>query len=554
MHKLAWSFAVVAALSCAHPTVASSAPAAPTAAKPEDKPGDAKPGDKSDELKPEEKTSKGSVTIGGRRIDYTAVAGTLVVHPKNAEDNPPEPPPPPPGDKPEPSNKADRQPPAAAMSYVAYFAAGRDSGHPVMFLYNGGPGSATVWLHMGAFGPRRVITAEDSHTPAAPYRMIDNAYSLLDVADLVFIDAPGTGFGKVAGKDKEKAFFGVDADADAFADFITQFLSKYGRWNSAKYLFGESYGTTRSAVLANVLQSQKLVDLNGVILLSQILCFDADPDGPEHNPGVDLPYELVLPTYAATAWYHKKLPGPPAALEALVAEAEKFAMTEYAAALAAGSTLEPAQRKAVLEKLHHFTGLPIAYLDKANLRVTGGEFEKNLQDDAELTTGRLDSRFSGPTMDPLSKDADYDPQSAAIGSAYVSAYNDYARRTLGVGPDKVYKPFYQVFKFWSWKHDGPLGGFGLPTTTNVMPDLAAAMKYNPHLAVQLEAGYFDLATPFYQGVYEFQHLALPAKLQGNLEMKFYQSGHMIYANEPSLRALHDNVAALVKRTSSARPK
>jgi carboxypeptidase C (cathepsin A) len=550
MQKLAWSFAVVAALSCAHPSVAHSAPTAPAPAAA--KPDDAKPGDKSEELKPEEKTSKGWVTIGGRRIDYTAIAGTLVVHPKNAEDNPPEPPPP--GDKPEPGTKADRQPPAAAMSYVAYFGAGRDSGHPVMFLYNGGPGSATVWLHMGAFGPRRVITAEDSHTPAAPYRLVDNAYSLLDAADLVFIDAPGTGFGKVVGKDKEKAFFGVDADADAFADFITQFLSKYGRWNSAKYLFGESYGTTRSAVLANVLQSQKMVDLNGVILLSQILCFDADPDGPEHNPGVDLPYELVLPTYAATAWYHKKLPGPPTSLEAVVADAEKFAMTEYAAALAAGSTLEPAQRKAVLEKLHHFTGLPIAYLDKANLRVTGGEFEKNLQDDAELTTGWLDSRFSGPTMDPLSKDADYDPQSAAIGSAYVSAYNDYARKQLGVPADKVYKPFHQVFKFWSWKHDGPIGSFGLPTTTNVMPDLAAAMKYNPHLAVQLEAGYFDLATPFFQGVYEFQHLVLPAKLQGNLEMKFYQSGHMIYANEPSLRALHDNVAAFVKRTYTAKAK
>ena len=198
---------------------------------------------------------------------------------------------------------------------------------------------------MGAFGPRRVVTAEDSHTPAAPYRLVDNAYSLLDVSDLVFIDAPGTGFGKMVGKDKDKAFWGVDPDADAFADFITQFLSKYGRWNSPKYLFGESYGTTRSAVLARVLLTQKYVDLNGVILLAQILCFDADVDGPEANPGIDLPYQLALPTYAATAWYHKKLPDPPASLEALIADVEKFAMTEYAAALAAGNTLEPGQRK-----------------------------------------------------------------------------------------------------------------------------------------------------------------------------------------------------------------
>jgi carboxypeptidase C (cathepsin A) len=176
-------------------------------------------------------------------------------------------------------------------------------------------------------------------------------------------------------------------------------------------------------------------------------------------------------------------------------------------------------------------------------------FEKMLQDDANVTTGRLDSRFSGPTMDPLSKYADYDPQSAAIGSAYVSAYNDYARRQLGVPADKVYKPFAEVFKHWSWKHEGPNGLSGLPTTTNVMNDLAVAMKFNPNLVVQLEAGYFDLATPFFQGVFEFQHLPLPPKQQANLEMKFYQSGHMIYANEPSLRALHDNIAALVRRTS-----
>jgi carboxypeptidase C (cathepsin A) len=546
MQKLSWSLAALVAVSCAYPPAARAAPtpAAPAAAKPDEaKPGD-KPGEaKSDELKPEEKTSRGSVTAGGRRIDYTAIAGTLVVHPKGAEDNPPEPPP---GD-----GKGERPvPPAAAMSYVAYLQAGADSSRPVMFLYNGGPGSATVWLHMGAFGPRRVVTAEDSHTPAAPYRLVENAFSLLDVSDLVFIDAPGTGFGKMIGKDKEKAFWGVDADADAFADFITQFLSKYGRWNSPKYLFGESYGTTRSAVLARVLLTQKYVDLNAVILLSQILMFDGDVDGAESNPGVDLPYQLALPTYAASAWYHKKLADPPGSLDTLLAEVEKFAMTEYAAALAAGNTLEPGQRKAVLDKLHRYTGLPVAYLDKANLRVAGGAFEKTLQDEANLTTGRLDSRFSGPTLDPLSKDAEYDPQSASIGAAYVSAFNEYARKQLGVPADKTYKVFAQVFKFWSWKHEGG----GLPTTTNVIPDLAVAMKYNPNLVVQLEAGYFDLATPFFQAVYEFQHTPLPPKQQGNLEMKFYPSGHMIYANEPSLRTLHDNVASLVRRTAGAKSK
>lgn len=542
MTKFAWSVAILTAMSCATPSVAGAAPTTPAPVA--NKSDDAKPGDRHDELKPEEKTTRGAVTIGGRRIDYTAVAGTLVVHPRGAEDQDPPPP--------DPTGKAERPvPPAAAMSYVAYFQTGADHTRPVMFFYNGGPGSATVWLHMGAFGPRRVITAEDSHTAAAPYRVVDNAYSLLDATDMVFIDAPGTGFGKIIGKDKEKAFWGVDPDADAFADFITQFLSKYGRWNSPKYLFGESYGTTRSAVLARVLQTEKRVDLNGVVLLAQILCFDADVDSAENNPGVDLPYMLALPTYAATAFYHKRLPDAPASLEALVADVTKFAMGEYAAALAAGSTLDPAQRKAVLEKLHRFTGLSIATLDKANLRVSGGVFEKNLQDDADLTTGRLDTRFSGPHMDPLSKYAEYDPQSSAIGSAYVSAYNDYARRTLGVPADKTYKVFADVFKHWSWKHEGPLG-LSLPTMTNVMPDLAVAMKVNPHLVVQLEAGYFDLATPFYEGVYELQHLTIPAKLQSNIKMNFYPSGHMIYANEPSLRALHDNVASMVRRTQGGK--
>ncbi len=551
MPKLAWLATVPILLSCASRSLAEDTtpktPAAPAAGSGSAAPDPNKEPTRPEELKPEQVVTKGTVTVHGKRIDYTAVAGTLIVKPKGADEQAeaaaemgdqggehgPKPP----------------QPPAAAMSYVAYFAGGTvggDGKRPITFLYNGGPGSATIWLHMGAFGPRRVVTADDSHTKAAPYQLVDNDNSLLDASDLVFIDAPGTGFGKVIGKDKDKAFFGVDQDAYAFTEFITQFLSKYGRWNSPKYLFGESYGTTRSAVLAFELQAQKFVDLNGVILLSQILIFDANPDGPEENPGVDLPYELALPTYAATAWYHKKLPNAPASLDALVADVEKFALGDYAAALAQGNALDGATRKKILDKLHDYTGLSTAYLDKANLRVTGGEFEKNLQDDAELTTGRLDSRFSGPTMDPLSKEADYDPQSAAIGSAYVSAFNDYARRTLKFGGEHPYKPFAEVFGKWSWKHDAPGVGRALEQSTNVMPDLAAAMKYNPNLAVQLDAGYFDIATPFFQGIYELEHLAIPAKIQSNIEMKFYPSGHMVYANEASLRALHDNVAAFIK--------
>src|SRR6185369_5216433 len=245
-------------------------------------------------------------------------------------------------------------------------------------------------LHMGAFGPKRVVTADDQHTAPAPYGLVNNDYSLLDVSDLVFIDAPGAGFSTFADKEKgPKEYFGVDLDANAFAQFIGKFMSQYGRWNSPKYLFGESYGTTRSAVLANVLETEQAIDINGVILLSQILCFSNDIDAPQYNPGVDQGYALALPTYAATAWYHKKLPNAPKDLKTFLAEVEKFAMTDYTVALAAGATLDPAQKKAIEQKLHEYTGLPVAYIDKANLRVYGGEFEKTLQDDSDQTTGRL---------------------------------------------------------------------------------------------------------------------------------------------------------------------
>ena len=232
---------------------------------------------------------------------------------------------------------------------------------------------------MGAFGPRRVVTADNSHTPAAPYQVVNNDFSLLDASDLVFVDAPGTGFSRIAGKNKEKEFYGVDQDAHAFAEFIVAYLSKYGRWNSPKYLFGESYGTPRSAVLANLLEQEYHLDLNGVMLLSQILNFDLSVDEPENNPGVDLPYVVALPTYAASAWYHHKLPGPnsPAELEPFLKEVEDFATKDYAHALAQGTTLSKAERQAIAEKLHAYTGLPVSYILKANLRIDGGEFAKN---------------------------------------------------------------------------------------------------------------------------------------------------------------------------------
>jgi carboxypeptidase C (cathepsin A) len=545
-HNFGACLVAAAALVSAAFAVAAAAPAAPD--KKADGEAEKSEGGKFEPFKPEAVTSTGSVTIGGVAISYQAVAGTLVVHPKDWDDVPRDP---------KAANAAsgeegaDKNPNAvASMFYVAYFKSGAGS-RPVTFIYNGGPGSASFWLHMGAFGPRRIVTATDGHTPAAPYPLVNNASSLLDATDLVFIDAPGTGFSRIAGKDKEKAFFGVDQDAYAFSEFISQFLSKYGRWNSPKYLFGESYGTPRSAVLINQLEAERSIDFNGVILLSQILNFDLSPDRPTGNPGIDLPYQTVLPTYAATAWYHKKLSGEHTDLEALLAEVEQFAMGDYARALAAGSDLSAADRRAIAEKLHQYTGLSVEYILKADLRIDGGEFRQALQGDAGLATGRLDTRFSGPDLDPLAQRADYDPQSSALSSAYVSAFNEYVRKDLRYGEGKTYKSSIGTFGTWNFQHKQP-GQQQAGTSrqgSNVMPDLANAMKINPNLKVQFNGGYFDLATPFYQGVYEMHHLPIPSNLQANIEYKFYDSGHMVYAKDSSLKSLHDNVAGFIRRTS-----
>ncbi|MGH8289177.1 MAG: S10 family peptidase [Steroidobacteraceae bacterium] len=488
--------------------------------------------------------STGTVNVEGHKIAYDAVAGTLIVHPKGWDD----------AAKPSGPNDgigtADG-PPVASMFYVAYFKRGVDPPtRAVTFLYNGGPGSSTVWLHMGAFGPVRVVTSNDSHTPPAPYGAVDNAYSLLDASDLVFIDAPGTGFSRIEGKGKEKAFYGVDQDAQAFATFITEFLTKYDRWNSPKYLFGESYGTPRSAVLINDLETEKDIDFNGIILLSQVLNFELGPDFPQANPGVDLPYEIALPTYAATAWYHHRLASQTADLEGFIQQVEQFAMGDYADALSQGAKLPEDQFNAVAEKLHDYTGLPLAYIKKADLRISGGEFEHELLGDSDETTGRLDTRFAGPSMEPLGEDAEYDPQSAAISSAYVSVFNDYVRQTLHYTTTESYHPEIDVFRWWQFKHAPPGAPFPLPVAVNVMPDLATAMKYDPDLKICLNGGYFDLATPFYEGMYEMHHLQIPRKLQANIEYHYYQSGHMVYANEKSLKQLHDNIAAFIRKTDN----
>jgi carboxypeptidase C (cathepsin A) len=487
-------------------------------------------------FKPTEVTSAGSVTMGGSRIAYRAVAGTLVVRADSG------------GSFARDDNKSAS--PEASMFYVAYFKNGvAPADRPITFLFNGGPGSSSAWLHMGAFGPVRILTADHSHTPAAPYRIVNNDESLLDATDIVFVDAPGTGFSRIRGKDADKSFYGVDQDIHAYAVFIREFLSQYQRWNSPKYVFGESYGTMRAAGLSFALQKED-IDLNGVMLLSCILDWDLMPDDPELNPSVDLPYVVSLPTYAATAWYHHKLPNQPQDLLAFLSQVEHFASTDYALALMQGNSLADTQRQAIAEKLHAYTGLPMAYLLKTNLRIEYGAFQKESMGEEDLTTGTLDTRFTGPTLDPLSKVSEYDPQSASIGSAYIAAFNTYVRQTLHYGQGVYYKPGIPVYGSWDYRHEPPGAHRPMIALPNVLPDLAAAMKRNPTLKVMVNGGYFDVSTPYYEGWFETHHLPIPASLQGNIEYHYYQSGHMVYVHLPTLKQLHDNVAAFIRSTDN----
>jgi carboxypeptidase C (cathepsin A) len=475
-------------------------------------------------------TTHGSVTVGGRVIHYTAKAGTLILR-----------------------DKADK--PTGEMFYVAYFKNGAKPDHrPLAFVYNGGPGGSSAPLHIGGFGPVRVRTLSHAHTPAAPYQLVNNAYSLLDVSDLVFVDAMGTGFSRIidkadGGVGTPKMFYGVDADGKTFAQFITDFLSQYGRWNSPKYLLGESYGTTRSAVVAGILANSDNIDLNGVILLSTILNFDTSIDQANLNPGVNLPYALALPSYAAVAWYHKRLAQPPPRLHPWLDQVQAWAMGPYLAALERGAALPRAEARAIATQMAQYTGLSVHYLLKADLRVTGPQFEQELLAEEGKTTGRLDARFSGPTLDPLAEYAEYDPLISGIGSAYVSAANQYLRDTLHFGAGHRYVFLSgSIWNEWKWLHTPPGAGTPAPVTPNVLPDLALAMTLDPDLKVMVNAGYFDLATPYYAAVYQMRQLPMQPQLQKNIEFRFYHTGHMIYVRPQGLAHLHENVAQFIRQT------
>lgn len=500
---------------------------------------------------PADSITEGSVKVEAQTIDYRAIAGTITVGSSDPEDAMigfdgkylPD-------ASIDLSAKPDDRPATARMFYTAYFAKNPARHRPITFLYNGGPGSATMYLHMGAFGPERLVLPQDSqHQEGAPYQIVPNEYSLLDASDLVFIDAPGTGFSRVFGKEAGKAFYGTDQDAHAFDRFVRRFLSKYDRWNSPKYLFGESYGTTRTAVLTNLLQRH--LDLNGSIFLSQILSFDSSADGPQGNPGTDNGYFLSLPSMAATAWYHHRVPNQPAELEPFLKTVEQYALGPFAAALLQGADLADAQKKEVAAKLESFTGVPAAYWIKADLRVSGGEFSKELQTEMGITTGRLDTRYEGPDLDPLSEEAQYDPFGSATTSAYNTAINQYARDTLKFGENMTYKPSAREPGFhWDLHHQPPGGQGWDESSVNVMPDLAMAMKRNPKLKILLMGGYYDLGCTYFGATYEDKHLQIPASLEKNITYRFFQTGHMVYITTPALKALHDETATFIHNTEN----
>lgn len=462
-------------------------------------------------------TTSGSISTKNGKISYKAIAGTMPIWDIKKE-----------------------QDTTARMSYVAYFKDdGKDNSRPVTFFFNGGPGSSTLWLHMGSFGPKRVVTDGTNYMGGAPYTLTDNDYNILGVSDVVFIDMPGTGFGRIS-KGKESDYHSVDKDAEAFGNFIKNFITKYERWNSPKFLYGESYGTLRSAVLASVLQRQHSINLNGIILLSQILDYGNSVDRAKTHPGQNNPYILALPTYAATAWYHNKLANKPSDLKSFLKEVENFAITDYNLALAQGNHIDEATFNQVAAKLHDYTGIDVDYIKKANLRMEGGEFRQQLMADEGKIPGRLGSDFSGPIMDPLAQSAWGDPQSDAISSAYVSLLNDYMRKELKFGGTTNYKVSLYGEMKWKSEHQGSAG------TVNVMNDLANAMKKNPKLKVMLTGGYYDLATPYFEGEYELAQLPISKEMfKNNISFKFYESGHMIYLDMDALEEAHKDLVDFI---------
>jgi len=469
--------------------------------------------------------TKHELSLNGKTIRYTATAGTLLI-------------------------KGEDEQPYGSVFYVAYTLADVTDPRtrPVTFLYNGGPGSASMWLHMGSVGPVRVVTSSPEATGSGPYKIVPNEYSLLDNSDLVFVDAVGTGYSRPVGKATIKDFAGTDQDVRAFQKFIYRYVSVNHRWNSPKFLFGESYGTTRSAALMDALENSGM-SVNGVILMSTILNYFVQA------PGSDSLFIGTLPSYAAIASHYEKVSHKGKDEKTFLEEVRAFARGPYAEALAEGQNLSQSKVDELAATLSSYTGLSVQYLKEANLRVSPARFRKELLRDQREVLGRYDARFEGTDVDAAGETPGYDPASSGITGAFVSALHDYLDRELKYSSDETYFPSGPgIFQAWDHTHrvgsavPEPGQGQGQPIRdAYVAGDLADAMRKNPRLRLLSVNGLFDLATPFFITEYDLAHIELEPKLRGNIEFAYYPSGHMIYLNVDALKQLKTDLAAFYSR-------
>jgi carboxypeptidase C (cathepsin A) len=488
-------------------------------AAPADKSGDkSKPkDDKKDEKKeapePEPVITHHQVTVNGKALHYTTTVGRLPI--KNAD-----------GET------------EAEMFFMAYTLDNPPANRPLTFSFNGGPGSSSIWLHLGAIGPKRVKLLPNGGFPKPPFELVDNESTWLELTDIVFIDPVGTGYSRATKKELGKKFWGVKEDIQSVAEFIRLYLSRYERWGAPMFLVGESYGTTRAAGLSGYLMDHGIA-LNGVILISTVLNFQTL----EFTTGNDLPYELYLPSYAAAAWYHKKLPPDlqQRPVEEVVSQAEQWASGAYAVALGKGDHLNKDERAQIVDQLARFTGLSKSYIDLSNLRIEHQHFCKELLRDQGKTIGRLDDRFTGSDLSGVSETPDYDPSYAVIQAPYTETFNNYVRRDLGYKTDADYYVLGGGFSFRDWNWGSAIEGFA-----NVTDSLRAAMAKNPYMKLYVAQGYFDLATPFYATQYTLAHLQLQPVIEQNVSTGLYSAGHMMYIKADELAKLKSDVAQFMQ--------
>lgn len=475
-----------------------------------------------------------TIKIGGREIKYTATAGTMVLKEESER-----------GGEAKNENEGDK--PKAEVFFIAYTLDREESvpdaehrrKRPVTFSFNGGPGSSSVWLHLGLLGPRRVQMGDVGGLLPPPYGLVDNEFSLLDVTDLVFIDPVTTGYSRAVQGEDPKQFHNFEKDISSVGDFIRLYTTRYKRWISPKFLIGESYGTTRSAGLSGYLQERHGMYLNGIMLVSSILNFQTA----RFVPSNDLPYILFLPTYAATAWYHGKLdPELQADLRATLDSVEAFALGAYNQALMKGDSLSKDEHEQIVAQLSRFTGLTPDYIRQTNLRVEIMRFTKELLRDERRTTGRLDSRFKGIDRDAAGETWEHDPSMSAIMGPYTATLNDYVRTELEFESDLPYEILTSRVRPWGYENYQN-------EYLNVAETLRKAMSINPHLKVLVANGYYDLATPYYATIYTFNHMDLDESLRGNYTMTFYEAGHMMYIHQASLSQLKVDLAGFLEAST-----